>query len=72
LQVRYPCRVYIGFRRQGLAPDHLDCHLQRYLAHKKTPTPLGPPQDPRRRPTEGSAYGRVLVGGGGLVSEVPL
>ena len=22
-----------------------------YLAHKKTPTPLGPPQDPRRRPT---------------------
>ena len=28
--------------------------VQGYLAHKKTPTPLGPPQDPRQRPTEGS------------------
>jgi len=23
--------------------------LQGYLAHKKTPTPLGPPEDPRHR-----------------------
>ena len=29
-------------------------HLQSFLAHKKTPTPLGPPKDPRHRPTEGS------------------
>ena len=27
---------------------------QGYLAHTKTPTPLGPPQDPRHRPTVGS------------------
>jgi len=25
--------------------------LQGYLAHKKTPTPLGPPEDPRHRLT---------------------
>ena len=25
-----------------------------YLAHKKTPTPLGQPYDPRHIPTEGS------------------
>ena len=28
--------------------------LQEYLAHKKTPTPQGPPRDPRHRPTVGS------------------
>jgi len=28
--------------------------LQGYLAHKKTPTPLGPPQAPGHRPTIGS------------------
>ena len=31
----------------------------RYLAHKKTPTPLGPPQDPRHRPKVVS-YGGAL------------
>ena len=31
--------------------------LQGYLAHKKTPTPLGPPQDPCHRPTVGSHGG---------------
>ena len=25
--------------------------VQGYLAHQKTPTPLGPPEDPRHRPT---------------------
>ena len=30
--------------------------IQGYLAHKKTPTPLGPPYDPRHGPTVGS-YG---------------
>ena len=30
--------------------------VQGYLAHKKTPPSLGPPQDPRHRPTVGS-YG---------------
>ena len=29
-------------------------HVQGYLAHNKPPTPLGPPKDPRRRPTVGS------------------
>ena len=28
--------------------------LQRYLPHKKTPTPLGTPQDARHMPTVGS------------------
>ena len=28
--------------------------LQGYLAHKKTPTPLGPPKDPEHGPTVGS------------------
>ena len=28
--------------------------VQGYLAHKKTPTPPGPPYDPRHRPTVGS------------------
>jgi len=28
--------------------------VQGYLAHKKTPTPLGPPQGPRHMPTVGS------------------
>ena len=28
--------------------------MQGYLAHKKTPTPLGPPKDPRHRPAVGS------------------
>ena len=28
--------------------------LQGYLAHKKTPTPLGPPEDPGPRPAVGS------------------
>ena len=31
-----------------------DWPVQGYLAHKKTPTPLGPPQDPWYRPTVGS------------------
>ena len=31
--------------------------VQGYLAHKKEPPPLGPPYDPRYRPTEGSQGG---------------
>ena len=30
---------------------------QGYLAHKKTPTPLGPPYDPRHMPTVGPQGG---------------
>ena len=50
-----------------LAPIHPPClpthehqyitlsfKIQGYLAHKKTPTPVGPPSDPRHRPTVGS------------------
>ena len=33
--------------------------IQGYLAHKKTPTPLGPPQDPMHSPTVGSCGGAV-------------
>jgi hypothetical protein len=33
--------------------------VQGYLAHEKTPTPLGPPEDPRHRPTVGSLPGAV-------------
>ena len=33
--------------------------LQGYLAHKKTPSPLGPPQGPRHSPTVGSQGGAV-------------
>ena len=33
--------------------------VQGYLAHTKTPTPLGPPKDPRHRPTVGSSGGAV-------------
>ena len=31
--------------------------VQGYLVHKKTPTPLGPPQDPAHGPTGGSQEG---------------
>ena len=41
-------------------------YLQGYLAHKNTPTPLGPPQNPTHIPTVGS-YGGLF-----LISEVPL
>jgi len=41
---------------QELGPRRGAGCIQGYLAHKKTPTPLGPPQDPRHRPTVGS-YG---------------
>ena len=40
--------------------------LQGCLAHKKMPTPLGPPR------TLGIGYGRILGGMWFLVSEVPL
>ena len=33
---------------------HRELAYMGYLAHKKTPAPLGPPQDPWQRPTEGS------------------
>ena len=36
-------------------PERPSCNsVQGYLAHKKTPTPLRPPWDPRHRPTVGS------------------
>ena len=38
--------------KTGGAPPRLP--FQGYLTHKKTPTPLGPPQDPRHMPTVGS------------------
>ena len=56
----------VGPRRKEVGRERLYCHhvvahalyvalsLQRYLAHKKTPTPLGPPEDQRHSPTVGS------------------
>ena len=38
--------------------------LQGHLAHEKTPTPLGPPYDPRYGPTVGSWEGGVADGRG--------
>ena len=43
----------------------VSCAIQGYLAHKKTPTPLGTPQGPGHGPTVG--WGRRF-----LRSEVPL
>ena len=37
-------------------PGPADSLIPRYLTHKKTPTPLGPPNEPRHGPTVGS-YG---------------
>ena len=36
------------------------CCLQGYLAHKKPPPPLGPPEGPRHEPTAGSQGGAVV------------
>ena len=38
---------------------YLYIYIQGYLAHKKQPTPLGPPLEPRRGPTVGSYGGAV-------------
>ena len=46
--------------------------LQGYLAHKKAPTPLGPPWDPRPSPTAGSWGGAVSYERGTPVSQGPL
>ena len=57
-----PWRVWgSGFRAEGLGSSLLG--VQGYFAHKKTSTPLGPPEDPRHRPAVGSereafTYGR--------------
>ena len=42
--------------RYSLNPGVLKpwCSVQGYLAHKKTPTPLGPPWGSRHHPTVGS------------------
>ena len=42
--------------------------VQGYLAHKKTPNPLGPPLDPRHRPVDG----KVLGGGGSYERGTPV
>ena len=42
--------------------------VQGYFTQKKTPTPIGPPKDPRHRPT---VQCRVLGGGGFLLARYP-
>ena len=41
-------RCFLNYGRE------MTVELQGYLAHTKTPTPLGPPKDPRHRPLVGS------------------
>jgi hypothetical protein len=45
--------------RKGYSRIRTHLALQGYLAHKKHPPPLGPPQGPRRSPTVGSCGGAV-------------
>ena len=52
---KWPLSVREPIRRPGW---RVVFHIQGYLVHMKTPTPLGLPQDPRHQ-----AYGRVLGGG---------
>ena len=61
---KWPLSVREPIRRPG---RRVVFHIQGYLVHMKTPTPLGLPQDPRHQ-----AYGRVLGGGRFLASEVLL
>ena len=49
----------------------LSVHLQGYLAHKKTPTPLRTPWDTRHRPTVGSSGGAFSYERGTPVKQVP-
>ena len=42
---------------EGVREISSTVHVQGHLAHKKTPIPLGPPWDPRNRPTVGSQGG---------------
>ena len=49
-----------------ITPSMSEQVLQGCLAHKETPSPLGPPLGPRHKPLVGS------YGGGVLMSEVPL
>ena len=61
--------LYSLSRRLGLSREdervpappafHL-AYLEGYLAHKKPPTPLGPPQGPRRGPTVGSRRAAIF------------
>ena len=46
--------------------------VQGYLAHKKPPSPIGPPQGPRLRPTSGSRVVLFLVSEGALYSGTSL
>ena len=45
--------------RGGVRVVHL--HVQGYLVHKKTPKPVGPPQDPRHRPAVGLYRSTSLI-----------
>ena len=50
----FPIRSEAAMRHRGYSRIRTRTTLQGYLAHKETPTPLGPPLDPRHRPTVGS------------------
>ena len=62
---RQPCSLYSGrdcvkplrSLYKGLYPQN----VQGYLAHKNSPTPLGPPWDSKHRPSVGSYLGYVCL-----------
>jgi len=70
-----PVHVLVSRFGRASACEAQRVHVKGYLAHETTPTPLGPPQDPRHRPTVGSSGGAssyVRYPLGGAVSYVPL
>jgi len=50
-------RLHSTFRGNQAFEVHCEAAIQENLAHSKTPIPLGPPLDPRHRPTAGSYRG---------------
>jgi hypothetical protein len=50
VRARSATRAHEAARQRGADPRDT---IQGYLAHTKTPTPLGPPLNPRHRPTVG-------------------
>ena len=61
--------VRVGLGEQGVETP-VTGFLQGYLAHKKPPPPLGPPQGPRHSPTVGS-YGEAVSYGRGTPVALP-
>ena len=65
--LRFKVEILVITRNRGVSPARPWASLstirtvQGYLAHKKQPPPLGPPQGPRYSPTVGSAEAVILM-----------